>query len=119
MPVVGTVKRETLEIFINQAVSIRVSLLWTIDFRGCIRLHYRYPDAVANHGKGQYVMRGIVGAIHTNSIEGFWSLIKRDIVQTFHKVNKKYLRSVLPNSNSGTTIARTRTSLGRPLADAK
>jgi hypothetical protein len=32
-----------------------------------------------------------VGAIHTNTIEGFWSIVKRGIVGTFHKVSKKYL----------------------------
>ena len=36
---------------------------------------------------GEYV----VGAVHTNTIEGFWSLIKRGMVGTFHKVSKKYL----------------------------
>jgi hypothetical protein len=32
-----------------------------------------------------------VGAVHTNTIEGFWSLIKRGIMGSFHKVSKKYL----------------------------
>ena len=31
------------------------------------------------------------GAIHTYTIEGFWSIVKRDIVGTFHKVSKKYV----------------------------
>ena len=31
------------------------------------------------------------GAMHTNTIEGFWSIFKRGIVGTFHKVRKKYL----------------------------
>ncbi|MGD0762937.1 MAG: transposase, partial [Roseiarcus sp.] len=44
------------------------------------------PLRTVNHRAGQYV----VGAIHTNTIEGFWSLIKRDMVGTFHKVSKKY-----------------------------
>jgi hypothetical protein len=36
---------------------------------------------------GEYV----VGAIHTNTIEGFWSIFKREIMGTFHKVSSKYL----------------------------
>jgi hypothetical protein len=32
----------------------------------------------------------IVGAVHTNTIEGFWSIFKRGIVGTFHNVSKKY-----------------------------
>jgi len=31
------------------------------------------------------------GAVHTQTIEGFWSLIKRGMVGTFHKVSRKYL----------------------------
>src|ERR1700674_1453070 len=46
-----------------------------------------YPHGVINHAKGQYV----VGAIHTNTIEGFWSIFKRGVIGTFHKVSAKYL----------------------------
>jgi hypothetical protein len=28
----------------------------------------------------------VVGAVHTQTIEGFWSIIKRGIVGSFHKV---------------------------------
>ena len=33
----------------------------------------------------------MVGAVHTNTLEGFWSIVKRGIVGTFHTVSKKYL----------------------------
>jgi IS1 family transposase len=85
--VIGDVSRATLEKFVNEAVSTRVSLLCTDDFASYNRLRYRYPHGTVDHGKGKYV----VGAIHTNTIEGFWSLIKRGCVGTFHKVSKKYL----------------------------
>lgn len=39
------------------------------------------------HGHGEYVS----GAVHTNTIEGFWSIVKRGIVGAFHKVSAKYL----------------------------
>jgi hypothetical protein len=32
-----------------------------------------------------------VGAVHTNTIEGFWSILKRGVVGTYHKVSRKYL----------------------------
>jgi hypothetical protein len=32
-----------------------------------------------------------VGAIHTNTIEGFWSLLQRVVVGTYHQVSRKYL----------------------------
>ena len=39
------------------------------------------------HSAKQYV----VGAVHTNTIEGFWSIFKRSIVGSYHKVSEKYL----------------------------
>jgi hypothetical protein len=35
--------------------------------------------------------RYVVGAVHTNTIEGFWSIFKRGVVGSFHKVSRKYL----------------------------
>lgn len=33
----------------------------------------------------------MIGAVHRNTIEGFWSIFKRGIVGSFHKVSAKYL----------------------------
>ncbi|MBA3727151.1 MAG: transposase [Armatimonadetes bacterium] len=46
-----------------------------------------YPHATIDHAKGQYV----IGAIHTQTIEGFWSIFKRGVVGTFHKMSRKYM----------------------------
>ncbi len=40
-----------------------------------------------DHARGDYV----VGAIHTKTIEGFWSIFKRGVIGTFHTMSKKYL----------------------------
>jgi transposase-like protein/IS1 family transposase len=85
--VVGNVSRTVLEKFVNETVSTKVSLLCTDDWAGYNRLRYRYPHFVVDHSKGQHV----IGAVHTNTIEGFWSLIKRGIMGNFHKVSHKYL----------------------------
>jgi transposase len=42
-----------------------------------------------NHGSGQYV----AGIVHTNTIEGFWSQLKRSVNGTYHSVSPKYLQS--------------------------
>jgi hypothetical protein len=100
-PVIGAVKRKgnvvarvvlgtderTLQEFVSETVSTRVSLLCTDAYPGYYRLGYRYNHGVVDHRKGQHV----VGAIHTNTIEGFWSIFKRGIVGSFHKVSRKYL----------------------------
>jgi len=51
------------------------------------RIGYRFNHGFVRHKRGEHV----VGAIHTNTIEGFWSIVKRGVVGTFHKVSKKYL----------------------------
>lgn len=35
------------------------------------------------------------GKLHTNSIEGFWSLLKRGIGGVYHSVSEKYLQSYI------------------------
>ena len=37
----------------------------------------------------------VIGNAHTNTIEGFWSLLKRGISGVYHAVSDKYLQSYL------------------------
>ena len=84
---IANVQSSTLEGFVREAVSNKVSLLCTDKWTGYKHLGKEYPHGTVDHARGQYV----VGAIHTQTIEGFWSLIKRGMVGTFHKVSHKYL----------------------------
>jgi len=45
-----------------------------------------------NHIKGEYFR---ISDIHTNTIENFWSLLKRGIIGSFHKVSVKHLQRYL------------------------
>jgi len=48
-----------------------------------------YTHTTVNHSKLEYVR----GSAHTNTIEGFWSQLKRSIDGTYHAVSPKYLQS--------------------------
>jgi transposase-like protein len=85
--VIENVRASTLTNFVRESVSTKVSLLCTDQFSGYRQLDGEYPHATVDHAAGQYV----VGAVHTQTVEGFWSLIKRGMVGTFHKVSRKYL----------------------------
>jgi transposase-like protein len=86
--VLANVRADTLTSFICESVSEKVSLLITDQWVGYKHLNKQFPQhEVINHAAGQYV----VGAIHTNTIEGFWSIFKRGVVGSFHKVSRKYL----------------------------
>lgn len=86
--VVENVRATTLEKFVLESVSHKVSLLCTDQWVGYKHINKAFPQhATIDHSRGQYV----VGAVHTNTIEGFWSIFKRGVVGTFHKVSAKYL----------------------------
>jgi transposase-like protein len=44
-----------------------------------------------NHSQDEYVR----GEVHTNSVEGVWSLLKRSIIGAFHHVSVKHLEAYL------------------------
>lgn len=77
----------TLDGFVHAAVSDKVSLVATDEYGGYKFLKRDLPHQVIRHKDGEYV----VGAVHTQTIEGFWSLIKRSIMGSYHKVSRKYL----------------------------
>ena len=85
--VVDNVSRTTLTAFVRKAVSHKVSPLCTDAWTSYSKLGLEYPHAFVDHSKGEYV----VGAVHTNTIEGFWSIVKHGIMGTFHKVSANYL----------------------------
>jgi len=73
--------------FVREVVSTDVSLLNTDEALVYRHLNEEYNHGAVDHGRHKYV----VGAVHTNTIEGFWSLIKRGVMGSYHKVSRKYL----------------------------
>jgi hypothetical protein len=50
---------------------------------------------VVCHSKEEYVRHENGRSIHTNTVEGFFSILKRGIVGTFHHVSRQHLHRYL------------------------
>lgn len=64
------------------------STLHTDDSKIYYRVKRDFDHDFVNHSKQEYVRAGV----HTNTIEGFWSQLKRSIDGTYHCVSPKYLQ---------------------------
>ena len=84
--VLAHLTKKDAEAFVREMVSDKVSLLATDESFVYDGLK-EYPRRSVEHQAHQYV----VGAVHTNTIEGFWSIFKRGVVGTFHKMSAKYM----------------------------
>jgi len=101
-PVIGAISRKgnvvcqmiehadaaTLNGFVRKAVSGKVDLVATDDNPGYEYLRTMgYKHDTVTHSDGEYVR----GKVHTQSIDSFWSLLKRGVIGTYHNVSRKYL----------------------------
>ena len=59
-----------------------------------MRDHFASHDVV-KHSAGEYVRMEGDKAVHTNTVEGFFSILKRGVYGTFHHVSKKHLHRYL------------------------
>lgn len=50
-------------------------------------LDVKFQHHTVKHSRKEYVR----GEIHTNTVEGYFSLLKRGVIGTFHQVSKKHL----------------------------
>lgn len=103
VPVVGAIARkgnvvcqriervsaQQLSDFAKRTVSPNVSLIATDENPSYHRLTLKdgFPHESVNHTKDEYVR----GVVHTANLDPFWSLLKRGIVGTFHKVSYRNL----------------------------
>ncbi|WP_165045873.1 IS1595 family transposase [Dysgonomonas sp. ZJ709] len=85
--VVTDVKGETLKDIIKQTIKETATLM-TDEYLGYKGLEKMYKHYVVNHGAKQYVN----GDAYTNTMEGFWSLLKRGIIGIYHSMTRKHLQ---------------------------
>jgi transposase len=88
---VGSIRSKVNSRLIGQHV-LPSTLIYTDEGREFAKLGKRgYQHRRIHHESGVYVS----GDVHTNTIEGFWSLVKRGIGGVYHAVSAKHLQGYL------------------------
>ena len=82
------IKKDTLHGFIQRTVKDAAEAIYTDELRSYMGIadHDTRHETV-RHSEEEWV----AGDVHTNSVEGVWSLFKRSIVGTFHKMSVKHM----------------------------
>jgi transposase-like protein len=87
---VENTKKKTLQSIINDKVKYGSEVM-TDEWLAYNGLDNKYVHKVVNHSLKQYVS----GDAHTNTIEGYWSLLKRGIIGIYHQVSDKHITRYL------------------------
>jgi len=80
-------KGRHMRAFVRERVDTSKAGLITDEYKGYFGMSKVLPHAVIKH-QDWYVD----GDIHTNTIEGFWALLKRGMFGQFHSVSRKHLQ---------------------------
>jgi transposase-like protein len=80
----------TLDRFVHEFVAPTATLVSTDEHSGYRHLSRTYQHEVVRHTAGEYRL----GDCHTNSIEGFWAILKRQIIGIHHFVTPKHLATL-------------------------
>lgn len=86
-------KSGTLAKFIQDNISEDVDVIMTDEYRGYRKAVGSRKHETVTHSAGEYVRLGT--DIHTNSVESAFSLLKRGIIGTWHRISAKHLQSYL------------------------
>ena len=104
-------KGRHMRAFVRDRIDTKSASLVTDEYTAYLGMRKVLPHSIIKHSKCY-----VDGDIHTNTIEGFWALLKRGLFGQFHSVSRKYLqryidefcyRYNLRNSNSFTAFNRT------------
>lgn len=74
---------------------IKGSKVVTDSHRGYMGLRDTFNHVSIKHTEGKYITKG---EMHTNSIEGYWSLFQRSIIGIYHSVSPKHLQAYCDES---------------------
>jgi len=86
---VENTKGRTIKQFLD-AITRDVEVVYTDEYSA-----YNILDADYKHERVNHSLMYSDGDIHVNAVENFWSLLKRGIIGTFHKLSVKHLHRYL------------------------
>ncbi len=90
--VISARDRKTLHAFIDKFTADDTEAIYTDDwpaYNGIEDENTRHESV--NHSKEEWVR----GDVHTNNVENIWSLFKRSVIGSYHKVSHKHLDAYL------------------------
>jgi transposase-like protein len=88
----GSRQRADLHAFIKAVVADDAEAIYTDDLKaydGIADLDTRHETV--NHTEDEWVR----GDVHTNTVEGVWSLFKRSVIGSYHQLSTKHLDAYL------------------------
>lgn len=80
---------------VTNNVSTSADVFITDEWTGYRKVGKQYRHETVNHVSLEYVRKGDPRSISTNAIENFWSLFKRGLIGSYHKISVKHLRRYL------------------------
>ncbi|MCH8211163.1 MAG: IS1595 family transposase [Planctomycetes bacterium] len=85
---IPNIKKATLHAFISRTVKDETEAIYTDELKSYLGI----ADDDTRHETVRHAMEEwVVGDVHTNSVEGVWSLFKRSIVGAFHHISAKHI----------------------------
>ena len=88
LAVIPNRERDTIHAFVKAHVSDDTEALYTDELASYLGMASdEMRHETVNHSADEWVF----GDVHTNSVENVWSLLKRSIIGSFHKVSFKHL----------------------------
>lgn len=92
LEVVKDRSRSSLHRFIKEKVDDKTEAIFTDDYEAYEGIEdAKTLHATVKHREKEWV----VGEVHTNTVEGVWSLLKRSVIGSYHKLSVKHLPAYL------------------------
>ncbi len=89
---IPNIRKSTLHDFIKRHVHDECEAIYTDELKSYLGT----ADENTRHETVNHrIEEWMIGDVHTNSVEGVWSLLKRSIVGSFHKISVKHLNRYL------------------------